>query len=233
MKMLSRRLPAVGSNGPSWSVSAFRIIPSPMPSPVFVNIPGAERKVETLPREGKFLALVTTTSAGPTSVSGGTRNFTWVGETKKICAARPLTVSRVPATFVVNTLADWYNADPNVTTLREAITDADNQAGDELVNSDAMSAFGHTFTVAGGSDIDVKSGGSITIVADSSALDDARFQAPSEVDVGDVTAGGDILADAGPIPHGQPPGDDGPAAAPEPPGRRRKPVPYRHQSASG
>src|SRR5882762_7650661 len=40
------------------------------------------------------------TSAAPISVAGGARKLTWPGETKKICAARPLTVTVVPATFV-------------------------------------------------------------------------------------------------------------------------------------
>src|SRR6266850_2724294 len=42
------------------------------------------------------------TSAVPISVAGGTRKLTWPGETKKICADRPLTVTVVPPTFVGN-----------------------------------------------------------------------------------------------------------------------------------
>src|SRR5712691_8638926 len=42
------------------------------------------------------------TSTVPISVAGGARKLTWPGETKKICAARPLTVTVVPATFVGN-----------------------------------------------------------------------------------------------------------------------------------
>ena len=102
VKILRLRLPLVGSNGPSWSVSALRIKPSPMPSPVFVKMPGAARNVGTLPREGKFSELVTMTSAVPISVWAGTRKLIWAGETKKICAARPLTVTRVPLTLVGN-----------------------------------------------------------------------------------------------------------------------------------
>src|SRR5258708_4068584 len=40
------------------------------------------------------------TSAVPISVAGGARKLTWPEETKKICAARPLTVTVVPETFV-------------------------------------------------------------------------------------------------------------------------------------
>ena len=65
-------------------------------------MPGAARTVETVPREGKFSEFVTMTSALPTSVCGGTRKLICVGETKKIGAARPFTVTRVPATFVGN-----------------------------------------------------------------------------------------------------------------------------------
>ena len=43
---------------------------------------------------------MTTTSAVPISVCGGTRKFTCVGEIKKICAARPLIVTLVPLTLV-------------------------------------------------------------------------------------------------------------------------------------
>src|SRR4051794_40946036 len=39
----------------------------------------------------------------------------------------------VPATFMVNTLTDTVDADPAVTSLREAITDADGQAGDDII----------------------------------------------------------------------------------------------------
>src|SRR5437588_36298 len=84
--MVRRRLPLVGSNGPSCSVSPLRINPAPIPSPVFVKMPGAARSVGTVPREGKFSELVTMTSAVPISVCGGTRKLTCVDETKKICA---------------------------------------------------------------------------------------------------------------------------------------------------
>src|SRR5258707_966323 len=40
------------------------------------------------------------TSTVPISVAGGARKLTWPGETKKICAARPLTVTVVPEMFV-------------------------------------------------------------------------------------------------------------------------------------
>ena len=101
-KIVKRKSPFVGSNGPSCKVSLFRITPGPDPSPLFVNTPAAERSVETLQREEKFSEFVTTTSAVPISVCGGIRKLTWPGETKKICAARPLTVTAVPPTFVGN-----------------------------------------------------------------------------------------------------------------------------------
>ena len=99
-KIVKRRVPLLGSNGPSCKVSLFRITPSPIPSPVLVKTPGAVRSVGTVPREEKFSAFVTITSAFPNSVWGGARKLTCPGETKKICAARPLTVTLVPATFV-------------------------------------------------------------------------------------------------------------------------------------
>ena len=40
----------------------------------------------------------------------------------------------VLATFLVNTLADTLDADPAVTSLRKAITDANSQAGDDIIN---------------------------------------------------------------------------------------------------
>src|SRR5712691_7729188 len=43
-----------------------------------------------------------TTSAVPISVAGGTRKMTKGGDTKKICAGRPLTVTVVPPTLVGN-----------------------------------------------------------------------------------------------------------------------------------
>ena len=46
--------------------------------------------------------MTTTSAVPPTSVCGGTRKFTWLGETKKISAARPLTVTVVPPTLVGN-----------------------------------------------------------------------------------------------------------------------------------
>ena len=73
-----------------------------MPSPVFVKIPGAALIMVTFVRAGKFSELLTTTSAVPISVCAGTRKFTCVGETKKICAGLPLTETRVPLTFVGN-----------------------------------------------------------------------------------------------------------------------------------
>src|SRR3989441_3570857 len=99
-KIVRRRFPVVGSNGPSCKVSLFRITPSPIPSPVLVKTPGAVRSVGTVPREEKFSAFVTITSALAISVCGGARKLTCPGETKKICAARPLTVTLVPARLV-------------------------------------------------------------------------------------------------------------------------------------
>ena len=40
----------------------------------------------------------------------------------------------VPSTFTVNTLADTVDSDPAVTSLREAITAANSQAGDDTIN---------------------------------------------------------------------------------------------------
>src|SRR4051794_34538736 len=40
----------------------------------------------------------------------------------------------VPATFTVTTLADTVDANPAVTSLREAITAANSQAGDDSIN---------------------------------------------------------------------------------------------------
>src|SRR5205085_2598280 len=100
-KIDNRRLPLLGSKGPDPEVSVLRMTPSPIPSPVLVNTPGAARRIGTDPREENPSALVTTTSAFPgNSVCGGTRKCTRSGATKKICAARPLTVTVVPPTFV-------------------------------------------------------------------------------------------------------------------------------------
>ncbi|HZK99438.1 MAG TPA: hypothetical protein VFC47_06030 [Caulobacteraceae bacterium] len=71
------------------------------------------------------------------------------------------------------------------------------QAGDLLVASDPMVAFGHTFALSG-SDIDVVAGTTITVggsAAAAGALSDARFQSPLAVTLGNVNAGEDILVD--------------------------------------
>src|SRR5258706_3643227 len=101
-KIVKRKLPFVGSNGPSCNVSLSRITPGPLPSPLFVNTPGATRSVGTVPLEVKPSELVIETSAVPISVWAGTRKLTCPGDTKKICAARPLIVTVVPPTFVGN-----------------------------------------------------------------------------------------------------------------------------------
>src|SRR5260221_6240369 len=46
----------------------------------------------------------------------------------------PLEERRVLATFTVNTLADTVDADPAITSLREAIISANSQAGDDIIN---------------------------------------------------------------------------------------------------
>ena len=76
-----------------------------MPSPVVVKMPGAALNVVMFMRAGKFSELVTMISAVPISFCAGTRKFTCAGETKKICAALPLTETRVPETFVGNVLS--------------------------------------------------------------------------------------------------------------------------------
>ena len=73
-------------------------------------MPGAERRVVTVPRDWKPSEFVTVTVAVPISVCGGIRKFTCVGETKKIWAARPLTVTVVPPRVVGKLPSDCFCA---------------------------------------------------------------------------------------------------------------------------
>ena len=74
------------------------------------------------------------------------------------------------------------------------------QAGDLLAAADPLKAFGATFSVSPGSDIDVVAGGAITVggaVTAAGALSDARFQSPLAVTLAGVNAGEDLLVDGG------------------------------------
>src|SRR2546423_5525301 len=82
-KIVTRKLPFVGSKGPSCNVSLLITTAAPVPSPDLVKIPGAARKVVTLPRNGKLSGFVTTTSAVPSSVCGGGGEVTLPGGGKK------------------------------------------------------------------------------------------------------------------------------------------------------
>ncbi|HZL00884.1 MAG TPA: filamentous hemagglutinin N-terminal domain-containing protein, partial [Caulobacteraceae bacterium] len=77
---------------------------------------------------------------------------------------------------------------------------APDQAGDLLAAADPLKAFGATFSVSPGSDIDVVAGGAIAVggaVTAAGALSDARFQSPLAVTLGNVSAGEDLLVDGG------------------------------------
>ncbi len=51
VKIVKRKSPPAGSNGPGCRVPLLRIIPSPVPSPGFVKTPGAVRRVGTVQRD--------------------------------------------------------------------------------------------------------------------------------------------------------------------------------------
>ena len=65
------------------------------------------------------------------------RRFTKARQKRAFTVRRSIEVLEdrlAPAVFMVNTLADTVDTDPAVTSLRDAITAADTQGGDDIIN---------------------------------------------------------------------------------------------------
>lgn len=124
--------------------------------------------------------------------------------------SRQLLTGGLPITFFVNTLGDTIDANPNVTSLREAVLQANAQTGQDVIIQLMPGPGPHTLTINGANeeasatgDLDISSAVSVTIrgAADGTSVIDANFSSADRVF--DIASGNFVTIEGVTIKDGQ------------------------------